>query len=95
MGLIHRVTPVDRLLAETTEFLKPILKNPQYALSQAKRAVRASQNRSPAEGLSIETEMFKKCFSNEYFVNLMCEQIKTGKLQTTAELPTWVCEERR
>lgn len=91
-GLIHRVVPDDKLLAESAELLKPILKNPRYALIQAKRAVRASQDHSLAEGLRIETEEFQKCFTQDYFVDLMCQQLKTGHLQTTAELPDWACK---
>ena len=91
-GLVHRVVPDDKLLAEAAEFLKPILKNPSYALSQAKRAVRASQKTSLTDGLQAETEEFKKCFTQDYFVDLMCQQLKTGQLQTTAELPDWACK---
>jgi enoyl-CoA hydratase len=90
-GLIHRVVPGDKLFAESAEFLKPILKNPRYALIQAKRAVRASQDHSLAEGLRIETEEFQKCFTQDYFVDLMCQQLKTGQLQTSSELPDWAC----
>jgi len=36
-----------------------------------------------------------KCFENDYFVNLMCRQIRTGILKTTAKLPDWVYEERK
>jgi enoyl-CoA hydratase len=93
LGLVHRVAPPDKLLAETAEFLKPILKNPQYALSQAKRALRATQNTSLPEGLRTEAEEFKKCFMRDYFVNLMCHQLKTGQIQTTADLPDWACKE--
>lgn len=94
-GLVHRVVPNAKLLAEAADFLKPILKNPQYALSQAKRSVRASQNTSLTEGLRAETEEFQKCFTQDYFVDLMCQQLKTGQLQTTVDLPDWVCKERR
>lgn len=89
LGLVHRVVPADKLLAEIAVFLKPILRNPQYTLSQAKRAVNASQNTSLTEGLRAETEEFKKCFTQNYFVDLMCQQLKTGQLQTSAELPDW------
>ena len=90
-GLVHRVVPDNELLTEAAEFLKPILKNPQYALIQAKRAVRGSQDHFLAEGLRIETEEFQKCFSQDYFVSLMCQQLKSGQLETTAELPDWAC----
>ena len=58
-GLVHRVVPDDKLLAEAAEFLKPILKNPPYALSQAKRAVRASQKTSLTEGLRLKPKSSK------------------------------------
>lgn len=94
LGLVHRVFPEDKLLSETAAFLEPIFKNPQYALIQAKRAVGASQKTPFAEGLRIETEEFKKCFMNDFFVKLMCHQLKTGLLQTTAQLPDGICKEK-
>ncbi len=95
VGLVHRVAPPNELLAEAAQFLKPILKNPKYALSLAKRAVRTSQNMKLPDGLRVEREEFMKCFENDYFVNLMCQQIRTGILKTTAKLPDWVYEERK
>lgn len=95
LNLVHAVVPADQLLAETAKFLAPILKNPSYALAQAKRAVRASQDRPLSEGLRVETEEFRKCFDHPYFVELMCHQIKTGVLSTTASLPERFCQEER
>jgi enoyl-CoA hydratase len=95
LNLIHSVAPADQLLAETAKFLEPILKNPAYALAQAKRAVRASQDRPLSEGLRVETEEFRKCFDHPYFVKLMCQQIKSGILSTTASLPERFCQEER
>ena len=92
-NLVHAVVPADRLLAETAEFLKPILKNPAYALAQAKKAVRASQGSPLAEGLRVETGEFRKCFDQPFFVELMCRQIQTGVLSTTAALPAGLCKE--
>jgi enoyl-CoA hydratase len=93
MNLIQAVAPADRLTVETAQFLEPILKNPAYALAQAKKAVRASQDRPLSEGLRVETGEFRKCFDHPYFVKLMCRQIKTGALPTTAALPQGLCEE--
>jgi enoyl-CoA hydratase len=95
LNLVHCVVPADQLLKEAAKFLEPILKNPSYALTQAKRAVRASQDRSLSEGLRVETEAFRKCFDHPYFVKLMCQQIKTGTLSTTASLPEEFCQEER
>jgi enoyl-CoA hydratase/carnithine racemase len=87
LGLIQHVVAPERLFSEVTEILQSILRNPQHALSQAKRAVRAAQNRSPAQGLEIESDAFSRCFAQNYFVELMRRQLKEGTLQTTAKLP--------
>jgi enoyl-CoA hydratase len=87
LGLIQHVVAPERLFSEVTEILQTILRNPQHALSQAKRAVRAAQNRSPAEGFEIESDAFSRCFTQNYFVELMRRQLKEGTLKTTAELP--------
>ena len=95
LGLINQVTPAEELLVETEKILKSILRSPQYALSQAKRAVYASTNRPFDQGLKVESEEFKKCFVHDYFVNLMCQQLKEGTLKTTVKLPDWIYKERR
>ena len=95
LGLINQVTPVEELLAETQKILKSILRSPQYALSQAKRAVYASKNRPFDQGLKVESEEFKKCFVHDYFVNLMSQQLKEGTLKTTVKLPDWIYKERK
>jgi len=95
LGLINQVTPAEELLLETEKILKSIFRNPQYALSQAKRAVYASKNRPFDQGLMVEREEFKKCFVHDYFVNLMCQQLKEGTLKTTVKLPDWIYKERK
>jgi len=40
--------------------------------------------------LKAENIEFKKCLKHDYFVKLMCKQIKEGILKTTAKLPGWV-----
>ena len=95
LGLVNQVTPAEELLAETEKILKSIFRNPQYALSQAKRAIYASKNRPFDQGLKVESEEFKKCFVHDYFVNLMCQQLKEGTLKTTVKLPDWIYKERR
>ena len=90
MGLVHKAVPSDALFGEVDKILKPILRNPQHALSQAKRAVRAAQHQSFAAGLQIESEAFSRCFQHGYFVKLMRRQLKEGILKTTVRLPDWV-----
>ncbi len=95
LGLVHSVVPGNQLYREAEKILEPILRNPQYALSQAKRAVRASCQGPLTSGLKVEREAFKRCFSHDYFVELMRKQIKEGVLKTTVKLPRWVLEERK
>ena len=90
MGLIHKAVPSHELSGEVDKILEPILRNPQHALCQAKRAVRAAQHQSFAAGLQIENDAFSRCFKHGYFVELMRRQLKEGILQTTVRLPDWV-----
>lgn len=87
MGLVHRVAAPDRLMVETRALLEPMLRNPQHALSQAKRAVHAGRCGQMEQGLETEREAFGRCFAEPYFVDLMHRQLKSGELKTTATLP--------
>lgn len=90
-GLVHQVASPETLLADAEKYLRDwIFRNPQYALSLAKKAVHASSKGSIAEGLKAENNEFKKCLKTDYFVKLMCKQIKEGILKTTTKLPDWV-----
>ena len=93
-GLVHSVVSADQLLKEAERILEPIFRNPQHALSQAKRAVRASQNSTLAKGLQVESAAFGRCFSHDYFVELMRKQLRDGTLKTTVKLPRRVLEGR-
>jgi len=95
MALVHSVVPADQLLQEAQRILEPILRNPQHALSQAKKAVRASSQKTWADGLRVESEAFGQCFSHDYFLQLMRKQLQDGSLKTTAQLPKWVVAERK
>ncbi len=94
MGLVNKMVPKEDLFIEAEKLLRSIFKNPQYALTQAKRAVIASRNGPFQEGLMVETREFKKCFTQDYFVRSMCKQLDEGVLKTTTELPEWICKER-
>jgi enoyl-CoA hydratase/carnithine racemase len=90
-GLVHQVVAPETLLADAEKYLREnLFRNPQYALVLAKRAVYASRNGSLAAGLKEENKQFKKCLEHDYFVKLMCKQIKEGILKTTTKLPDWV-----
>ena len=85
LGLVHQIVPPDNLETVAEEFLKPIFKNPQYALSKAKQAVQASQNLPMAEGLQVERNKFKECFGMDYFVPEIKRQIASGQMPTTSD----------
>jgi enoyl-CoA hydratase/carnithine racemase len=90
-GLVHQVVAPETLVADAEKYVREnLFRNPQYALVLAKRAVYASRNGSLADGLKEENNQFKKCLENDYFVKLMCKQIKEGILKTTTKLPDWV-----
>lgn len=92
-GLIHNVVAPEKLFSEVTEILQTLLRNPQHALSQAKRSVRAAQNQSLADGLEAESDAFSRCFMQDYFVKLMRRQLREGSLKTTVALPDWIYQE--
>ncbi|MCI0498540.1 MAG: enoyl-CoA hydratase/isomerase family protein [Planctomycetales bacterium] len=95
LGLVHQVVPADSLTSEVVKILAPIFRNPQQALSQAKRAVRAAQSGLFSEGLQAESEAFSQCFKHDYFKKLMCRQLAEGTLKTTLPLPGWICREEK
>lgn len=95
LGLVHSAVPSDQLYMETERILESILRNPQYALSQAKRAVKASSRGPLSDGLRVERQAFRHCFSHDYFVKLMRKQLKEGVLKTTVKLPGRVLEEKK
>lgn len=94
LGLVHLCVPEENLDTACKEFMKPILKNPQYALSQAKLSVKAAQNNAFAQGLRVESAAFQNCFEQDFFADLMCRQMAEGVLETTAELPDSLCTKK-
>lgn len=93
LGLIHSVVTTDALYDEAVKLLEPIFRNPQYALSLAKRAVRAAQSHTLTDGQKVESAAFSHCFERDYFKELMIQQLKEGTLDTTARLPGWALPE--
>ena len=93
LGLIHDVVLHEKLFSKVSDILQTLLRNPRHALSQAKRAVRATQSQSFTDGLKVESDAFGQCFMQDYFVKLMRRQLKEGTLKTTAKLPDWIFQE--
>lgn len=85
MGLVNRAVGDADLLEGAEKLLAPILRQPQYALAHAKAALKGGTALAP--GLAREATEFGRCFGQGYFVELMREQLKSGLLVTTAELP--------
>jgi enoyl-CoA hydratase len=83
LGLVHRVAPPASLGSEAQALLESILRNPQHALSQAKRAVHAAGGMPFSEGLRVERDAFSRCFEKDFFARLIQKQLKEGKLQTS------------
>ncbi len=85
MGLVNRVVGDHDLMSGAEELLAPILRQPQHALKHAKAALKAGAGLAP--GLAAEAVEFGRCFGHGFFVELMKEQLKSGLLVTTAQLP--------
>ena len=90
-GLVHLCFPDGDLEKQSRRFMNPILRNPQYAISQAKLSVKAAQNNGFSQGLEKESTAFQHCFKHEFFTDLMCKQMEEGVLETTSELPDTLC----
>ncbi len=95
IGLVHAAVPPEQLRGAAERILEPVLRNPQHALSQAKRAVRSSARMTLAGGLQVESEAFSRCFADDYFLRVMRRQLRDGTLKTTAKLPKRVWEGRK
>ena len=86
MGLVNLAVEPEELADGVEKLLKPILRQPQYALTLAKRAVLASRSGSLEQGLKEESEQFSHCFDHRFFPDLMTQQLKEGSLETTADV---------
>ncbi|MCF8064316.1 MAG: enoyl-CoA hydratase/isomerase family protein [Desulfarculaceae bacterium] len=84
LGLVHRAVPDEGLKQGVADLLGPILRNPAYALSLAKRAVKAGQGRPLEQGLMAEAELFSRCHDESFFRDLMHRQLGSGALTTSA-----------
>ncbi len=85
MGLVNDVVPAETLHQACAEHLKPIMKNPQHALSQAKSALQAAQNFDFADGLHVEKEHFKACFEHDFFTREISRQLQSGQMPSTED----------
>ena len=86
LGLVHLAVDHGELEESARGLLEPILRQPRYALSLAKRAVYAARTGSVEAGLEVESEQFAQCFEHDFFRELMREQLKSGALTTSADV---------
>jgi len=86
IGLVHRVVEPEHLSDGVDQLLKPVLRQPQYALSLAKGAVHAYRSGSLEQGLETESEQFSRCFEHPFFPDLMVKQLNEGTLETTTNI---------
>ena len=86
MGLVHLAVKPEGLAAGVEDILKPVLRQPRYALSLAKRAVLASRSGTLEQGLREESNQFSHCFEHRFFPDLMAQQLREGTLETTADV---------
>ena len=85
MGLVHRAVPDGELASGVEELLAPMLKQPQYALSLAKRAVKSHGRVGLDQGLAVEAELFGQCHAQSWFRDLMIAQLSSGALTTSED----------
>ena len=81
MGLVHVAVERTGLAEGVKKLLGPVLRQPQYALSLAKRAVLGYRSGSLEDGLKVESEQFSHCFDHSFFPDLMRQQLREGCLK--------------
>lgn len=84
IGLVNRVAGPGALADGVDKLLAPILRQPAYATSLAKRAVKASDKDLDA-GQAVEAELFSHCHEHNFFHDLMVAQLESGVLKTTED----------
>ena len=65
LGLVSRVVPHEKLLAEALDLARTIAANPRMSVVQAKIALNASQETTLAAGLQFENEAWLSCMLSE------------------------------
>jgi enoyl-CoA hydratase len=65
IGLVNKVVPFDKLLAEAKQLCKKISTKGQIAVRQAKYAINHGLNAPLATGCALEIEAFSVCFDTE------------------------------
>jgi enoyl-CoA hydratase/carnithine racemase len=94
LGLVHLAVDHSELENSVRGLLEPILRQPRYALSLAKRAAYAARTGSVEAGLGLESDLFAQCFERDYFRELMREQLKSGVLTSSADVSHLIPEEK-
>ena len=62
IGLVNKVFPLERLIDETIDFAKVVLRNGPDCLAESLRCINDSAGHSLIDGLNIEVEAFSELF---------------------------------
>ena len=65
MGLVNRVVPADRLMAEVEATARTIAAKAPLAVMRAKRAVRATADMHLGQQNELEIQLFSECFNTD------------------------------
>ena len=65
LGLVNKVVPPDKLMAEAKELARKLLSKSSVALSLAKKAATSGAEMDLSSGLDLEEQCFALCFATE------------------------------
>ena len=65
IGLVNKVFPLERLIDETVDFAKIVLRNGPDCLAESLRCINDSDGNSLIDGLNIEVESFSELFGTD------------------------------
>jgi len=65
IGLVNKVFPLERLIDETVDFAKIVLRNGPDCLAESLRCINDSAGHSLIDGLNIEVESFSELFGTD------------------------------
>jgi enoyl-CoA hydratase/carnithine racemase len=65
LGMINRVVPKEKLMEEVNNLVNELLKQSPIILAFAKMAINRSLETTLSEGLRVESDLFRLCFSTE------------------------------
>lgn len=64
IGLVNKVVDQGKALEESLSYVRVLLKNSSFALSQVKQAIAKSELLDKQNGMALEADLFGRCFSH-------------------------------